>query len=442
MSSGFNRRHFLKTAAVTSGISLLKPEKTAGAASGNYFSVHPDVESKPEAVFIMKTSVDNKLDSAGKIQAGREFGSTVFVRSETAGVPLTHKIAVKANCIMGKPEDTYPEDYLMGAHTDPWFLEGVVEGMKGAGLKGNQFYFRDASNGMKTYEENGYATMAQKVGANISGNSNVNSNPDDVHWVDVPEGIIHRRIPYLLPFNAPDTFLLNIAKFKSHAMGLTLCCKNIQGMICHPYQGFCGGFNGVLGRCGKEHVNPKYKKVVETNFKRHLADGVPRWDKPGRHYDCGLGMETWATRTLDNLSVSPMGLCVVEGIYGRDGSHVIGPHPPFANNNKTRGRTHDYMSNIIIFGKNPIHVDIIGHWLGGHGPGNFGLFHLARERGYSTLLDPKSIPLYRWENGTAKKAQLESFERTPLLTYYLRRNYNGRNEEAYHLCDEPYDYSG
>lgn len=36
---------------------------------------------------------------------------------------------------------------------------------------------------------------------------------------------------------------------------------------------------------------------------------------------------------------------------------------------------------------------------------------------------------------------LDSLERTPLANYYLTRNYNGRNEHMYHLCDEPFDYS-
>ena len=106
------------------------------------------------------------------------------------------------------------------------------------------------------------------------------------------------------------------------------------------------------------------------------------------------------------------------------------------------GLAHDFLTNLIVFGKNPVHVDIVGFWLGGHEPGNIGLFHLARERGMSSKLDPRSIALYRWEDGAAVPAKLDEFQRTPLLTYYLRRNYNGLDEAVYHLCDEPYDYSG
>jgi hypothetical protein len=101
----------------------------------------------------------------------------------------------------------------------------------------------------------------------------------------------------------------------------------------------------------------------------------------------------------------------------------------------------DFMSNNIIFGKDAFRVDIIAHWLAGHEPGNFGLFHIGIERGLSTVLDPFDIPIYLWNDGKAKKVKLDSLKRTTLLTYYLRRNTNGMNEDRYHMCDEPFDYS-
>lgn len=145
-------------------------------------------------------------------------------------------------------------------------------------------------------------------------------------------------------------------------------------------------------------------------------------------------METWASRCLDNNSVTPAGLHVIEGIYGRDGNFMDGPGP--------EGLATDYMCNVIIFGKNQFYVDIIGHYLGGHEPGNFGLFHMARERGMISMLNPRSIPVYTWEStGTATLTPLTDFLRTSLLTYYLRRNYNGGTEPYWHLVNEPYDYS-
>ena len=96
------------------------------------------------------------------------------------------------------------------------------------------------------------------------------------------------------------------------------------------------------------------------------------------------------------------------------------------------------MTNIVIFGKNPYLVDIIGHWLGGHEPGNFGLFHIAMERGKLDLMNPMSIPVYEWMDGVAVRRPLTGFTRTPLRTFYLQR---AGKEPLWHLCNEPFDYS-
>jgi hypothetical protein len=87
-------------------------------------------------------------------------------------------------------------------------------------------------------------------------------------------------------------------------------------------------------------------------------------------------------------------------------------------------------------------VDIVGHWIGGHEPGNFGLFHMALERGMISTVDPADIPVYEWdaESGAALKA-LDEFQRYPLKTNYLQRNYNGADEDYWHMVDEHFDYS-
>ena len=62
------------------------------------------------------------------------------------------------------------------------------------------------------------------------------------------------------------------------------------------------------------------------------------------------------------------------------------------------------------------------------------------DRGLSNVLNPMEIPVYRWENGTPTRTPLTDFERTPLLTYYMQRDYAGQNESYWHLVDEPFDY--
>ena len=155
-------------------------------------------------------------------------------------------------------------------------------------------------------------------------------------------------------------------------------------------------------------------------------------DRPGS--EGGIWQETWATRCLDNNSVSFAGLHIIEGIYGRDGNFLVGPGP--------QDLATDYMTNYIIFGRNQFYVDIIGHWLGGHEPGNFGLFHMARERGMITTFNPMDIPVYEWDPVAGPvTANLTSFVRYPLLTYYLQRNYDGQTEPYWHLVNEHYSYN-
>ena len=138
-------------------------------------------------------------------------------------------------------------------------------------------------------------------------------------------------------------------------------------------------------------------------------------------------------RMLDSYSVTPTGINMIEGVYSLDGNGFgSGPH-------KGRGKT--YKTNQVIFGKDAFRVDIIAHWLAGHEPGNFGLFHIGIERGLSDILNPFDIPLYLWEDGKAKKIKLDSMKRTPLLTNYLTLGDEVTHEDKYHLCDEPFDYS-
>jgi hypothetical protein len=213
-------------------------------------------------------------------------------------------------------------------------------------------------------------------------------------------------------------------------MGLSLCAKNLQGTIAHNYQAHCVTHSGTMDMSAADVV-PNAKAVILANYNRHVAAGIPRWARPGD--DGGLWQETWATRCLDNNLVTRPSLHIIEGIYGRDGHFIDGPGPG--------GLATDTMTNMLIFGRNAFHVDIVGTWLAGHEPGNLGLFHLAIERGLSWALNPMSIPVYEWQaDGSASLQPLTEFQRTPLKTYYLRRDYAGQTEPYWHLLDEPYDY--
>jgi hypothetical protein len=255
-------------------------------------------------------------------------------------------------------------------------------------------------------------------------------DPDQVVWSDVEDGLYFSRLPHIWPVNAPDSWLLNISKLKSHAMGLTLCAKNLQGSIVKNYQEHCGLWGTPLN-INAAHVKTNAFNNIESNYNQHLAQGIPRWDRPGQYG--GIWMETWASRCLDNNSALKAGLHIIEGIYGRDGHFIDGPHA---------GLAQDFMTNYIIFGMNPFYVDVIGHWIGGHEPGNFGLFHMARENGFINTFNPRNIKVYEWDADTgADYKHLSGFTRYPLKTKYLRRDYAGGSEDLWHLVDEDVDYA-
>ena len=46
-----------------------------------------------------------------------------------------------------------------------------------------------------------------------------------------------------------------------------------------------------------------------------------------RFFTTAKCMEIWAHRTIDNHTASPIGLHIIEGIYGRDGNFSDGPNP-------------------------------------------------------------------------------------------------------------------
>jgi len=452
-----NRRSFLKSAAagaaalaVPGSIAAAKNNLIPGSATGqdmasagrsplgglsaDLFSVHPFVESNPDAVFIMYTDVAAKTDSAAIRSAGMAFGRSVFVHSndETAGIPLSHRVAIKPNLTSrGKWQDGYTVEGTMGVITDANFVEGVIESLKELGIAGDRCHVREV-NGTENLTEGAYEAMGNRTGADVKViGTDVNSlSSDKVVWRDVQDGVWFQKIPYLWPVNAPDTWLLNIAKFKTHGMGLTLCAKNLQGSIASPYQRHCTAYGRDMG-LGAGTVQPDAFSDIQSNYYRHRSS-IPRWDRPGNGSG-GIWMETWATRCLDNNSVTHPGLHIIEGVYGRDGNFVQGPH---------NGLARDYMTNIILFGKNAFYVDIIGHWFGGHEPGNFGLFHMAAERGMCKTINPNEIPVFEWRgDGTAAQKSLTELQRYPLETYYLQRDYRGQDEEYWHLCNEPYQYA-
>ena len=254
------------------------------------------------------------------------------------------------------------------------------------------------------------------------------------------DGVVYREVAFMAPAAAEGTFLVNIAKLKSGVTGISGAASNLRGLCTRR-------FNEPLTPHAEIRVRyePKYltwfhsdfEKRIEDLYAKHVKAGIPRWDRPGP--GGGILMEAWAQRTIDTVTAIPAALHMVEGIYSRDGDGLgNGPHEPLGAEGIT---SREYLSNVVIFGRDPFRVDIVAHHAAGHEPGNFGIFHLARERGALDVLDPRDIPLYAWKEGRATALTLGKIPRMPLVSPYLRRDYGGSTEPEYHLVREPFDYA-
>ena len=438
------RKFFKKTALSAAGISLIpKGSLLASNSDGTeYFGVHSFVDENPEAVFIMRTDVDVKTNSTAIFNTAKSFADSVLVPKEegdSGAVPVSNLVSIKPNLTLRQSnKDEYTVEGTMGIVTDVNFVEAFVDTLTGFGVDNTKIHLVETNFDYSDLNDGGYIDMVLRKEITLKNLSDGvgGIEESDIVWKNVVGGSYFKKIPYIYPVNAPNSWLLNIAKLKAHGMGITGCAKNLQGTIVKNYQEHCRRItSGNPNDVPDEDLVINREEIINANYNRH-KDAIPRWDKPDRNG--GLWQETWGTRCLDNNSVINAGLHIVEGIYGRDGNFVYGPS--LGDNNK-KGLATDYMSNVIIFGKNPFHVDIIAHWIAGHEPGNFGLFQMAIERGMADILNPMDIPVYEWKSdGTATLTDLTEFPRTPLKTYYLQRDYDEQTEDYWHLCNESYEY--
>ena len=405
------RRFFGQLAGFSVATVAAPPEWAFGAPAASPLGLHPFVEAHPEAVFIRRTHVAAKTDAEAIRRETLALARQLFSLRKGPGVASAPRVAIKPNLT-----STKKTGLTHAIVTDPFAVEGLVDGLKEQGVAPGSIYVREGL--MVEQPTTGFPEMARRAG--------IHYGDDDARaasTLECPDGVVFRRTKYLGPFAYPETFVVNVAKHKSHSMGLTLCVKNLQGTNVPPYIRFCGGLNPALAA----DFQPDAQGHVDALYERHRKAGLPRWETAK-----GAWMEMWAQRTIDHYSlIRPrVGLHVIEGVYAQNGDAFDGGPGP-------SGLPEVFMTNMLVFGRDAFRVDIVGHWLGGHEPGNFGLFHLARERGVSTALDPRNVPVYAWEDDGPRLAPLASFPRTPLLTPYLPKE----GEARFHMVDEPFAYA-
>jgi uncharacterized protein (DUF362 family) len=413
-----NRRDFIRTGALaaTTSLSAAPPR-----IPQPYFGLHPFIEANPKAVFIRRTKVPHKMDEKAKLREGLTLAREIFVPLDKPGVPVTHRIVLKPNCTNVRSKSR-PHEENWGTGTDPQFYEGMVMGLKELGLA--KFHFVEANN-FHGWNYRGFVDINERHGIEMNEPERRVRNfreGYEMTWSKVPDGVVYTSIPHYAPVNEPDTWLLNIAKWKAHGMCLTQSVKNEQGLVVLPYVRFCPGWRMVTGapEFMQPNINRNAESVINKLFESHRRMNYARYDSTAELSP--MHQEIWAHKTCDNMSVLKTGLAMIEGIYGRDGNGF--------------GVGNDYLTNIVMFGKDKFRLDLIGLYLAGHEPGNVHLYRIAKERGLSDTFNPWDVPVYEWLDGGAVPRKLTDFERTPLKTYYLQK----AGEPEYHLVNEPFDY--
>ena len=416
-----SRRDFLRAAAVA-------PLAAAGLAQAAprvpkaFFGLHPFIEKNPHAVFIRRTRVPEKLHEESKRQEGLKLAREIFVPMDgKPGIPVTHRIVLKPN-VTSVRERTRPNAENWGTGTDPQFYEGMVMGMQEVGLK--KFHFIEANN-FHAWNHRGFVDINERLGIQMNEpERRIRNFKEDyeMNWTKVHDSVVYDRIPHYAPVNEPDTFLVNIAKWKSHGMCMTLSVKNEQGLVVKPYVRFCPGWAMVTG--APEFMQPNINKQVEARVNRyfdsHKKMGYARYESGATLSP--MHQEIWAHKTCDNMSALNTGLAMIEGIYARDGNGF--------------GIGKDFLTNMVMFSKDKFRLDMIGMYLGGHEPGNINLFRIAKERGLTDTFNPWDVPVYEWVDGEPMPRKLSDFQRTNLITYYLAK----AGEPEYHLVNEPFNY--
>ena len=430
------RRDFIKLSSAAGVAGVVGSHFDAAAnplyAQADGFDLHPFIKAHPEAVFVFLSDVKEKTDQKGTYDVGNKLASEMFVSTRGgAGYSNSTKIAAKPNWTCAP--QTYGYEASMGIVTDLGFIDGYLNGVKSKGPQ--QIYLRECAC-PQDWEKLGYTAMANRNNfdlTNLMVKDPFEYENGEIIFKEV-NGTIYKEIGIQAPIADPNSFLVNLAKFKTHGMGVTATIKNLQGTAARRLHSFCSAADATRSLPVGYHryFQPNYLEKVNELHKRHAEAGYPRWNDrmPRAPFNTGIYMEQWAQRMCDAFSAIPVskGIHVVEGVYWRDGDgFALGPH---------NGQAMDFMCNMSLFGKDPFRIDIIAHWLACHEPGNFGLFHIGIERGLSDVLDPFDIPVYTWKNGKAKKVKLNKLKRTPLRTPYNLKP----GEDIYHLCDEPFDY--
>jgi len=142
-----SRRDFLKTLPLAGGAVILNNRHLlADLRTTDFYGLNGFVESHPDAVFVLRTSVGTKIDAAAIKSVGQQLGRSLFVpkADRSSGYPLSTNVAIKPN-LTSWSWDKAPSEEVMGIQTDANFVEGIIGSLNDLGIDAGRIYIRDGN---------------------------------------------------------------------------------------------------------------------------------------------------------------------------------------------------------------------------------------------------------------------------------------------------------
>ncbi|MFC1551781.1 DUF362 domain-containing protein [Candidatus Latescibacterota bacterium] len=384
--------------------------------------IRPEILNNPRAVFIIETNVAVPRDERG-------FFSGAAPELEMIGKELVNELFTggnkKGGSTLVKPNfTTVPDSVLspvVGINTSPDFVAGFVEGLREIG--NSNVIVSDRGTDVVNHRKTGIYDVFDKHGINlIEANYKRFShyNKKDLNWHNVPDPVVWKRIPTYRPIGDKDNFFINLAKLKSHNLGLTtLAIKNLQGAVPTGYGHYCNTWSGMPILAERSYnINFKRDFVkdcqqnVEAAFLKHRAAGFKHWDHENFYpeyekrggwdafkkirkdpkkvnefmngIDHVMWDEQWCQRAIDSAEAIKPAINIIEGAIGRDGSGF--------------DTGTDELCNVILASISQLEIDAVGTYIMGHDPTELPYTRIAKERGMGEN-DLSKIEIYRIKNG-------------------------------------------
>lgn len=350
-----------------------------------------EILDNPDAVFVIRTTIASEKEPDGKfpaeneqfLQAGYSVAKRIFRKGNRKGGTTF----IQPNYVGGFTIDQ--RSVNNGISTHPAFVAGFGDALK---EMGNTSIVIGANGAAKhiDFVESGVAEMMDKHGLFLTEGkyeSWANYIPEEVTWIDNPDGVVMRKTPFFRLIQAKDTTLINMAKDRIHQLGFTtLSLKNLQGTMPVGYMHICQPWNDLKRPMSlqpdKKIFNPDYQRRIEQLYVKHAQMNYKYWDEGGfakayfenggwDEFRKGAGNadykifwgEQWGQRMMDVASNVHPYVTLVEGIVGVDGADFL------------------HLNNFVTISRSMTACDSAAAWLMGHDPRELPFLRIANERG-------------------------------------------------------------